>query len=140
MSIRDRVGPIALIAAVSTMALGIANAQDARKNAEPAQLQSFPNLLPSNKAAPQFTPWAKVTVLQSGWFVDRMLVFIDAPGIVNPDGCTLDTNGYILNENHTGRNLFNTMLLSAFLNGREVALVISGCWDTRPQVVSVAIH
>ena len=102
--------------------------------------KSFAKEPTMNLAAAQFTPWGKIVALQSGWVIDRTLVFHDVSGMTNPDGCPLETNGYILNETHVGRNLFNTMLLSAFLNGREVAMVISGCYQDRPQVVSVAIH
>lgn len=126
--------------------IGVAGAQDAQtppKVTDQLQLGSFANDPSLTRAAPQFTPWRKVIALQHGWYVERTLVFLEGTtdvNIVNPDSCSLRNNGYILNENHTGRNLFNAMLLSAFLNGREVAMVISGCFDNRPQVISVAIH
>ena len=120
------------IPAVST------GSQDAGK---PAELQSFPTQAPL--AQPQFTPWARVTVLQVGWVVDQMLVFLDAPGApTNPDGCSLTTNGYVTNPAHAAHDMFHTMLMSALISGRQVALVISGCYPTnqdRPQIISVAI-
>lgn len=90
-------------------------------------------------ADPVFTDWGNVITLQAGFTVDRMLVFHSAP-MRNPDSCTLITNGYIIDERAPGHNTFNTLLLSALLNRREVALVISGCFETRPQIVSVSIR
>ena len=69
-----------------------------------------------------------------------MLVFIDAPGsLTNPDGCPLTTNGYVTNPTHAAHDMFHTMLMSALISGRQVAMVISGCYVDRPQIVSVAI-
>lgn len=85
------------------------------------------------------TDWGKVLTLQSGWTIDRMLVFHSAP-MKNPEGCSLTTNGYIIDENAPGHNTFNTLLLSALLNTREVSLVIQGCFENRPRIVSVSIR
>jgi hypothetical protein len=91
-------------------------------------------------AAPQFTPWGRITTLQNGWVVDRMLVFQGNGALTNPDGCSLVTNGYIINEADAGRRTQYAMLLSALLNQREVAMVISGCFQNRPRIISVAIR
>jgi hypothetical protein len=114
-------------------------AQEQQKADTEPKLQSFLDD-PSLIRAAQFTPWGKIVMLQGGWGIDRMLLFHQPTPMTNPDGCTLLTNGYILNETHTGRNLFYSMLISALMNGREVALVISGCYQNRPQIVSVAIR
>lgn len=91
-------------------------------------------------AAPQFTPWGRVVSLQAGWVVDRMLVFHGTGALTNPDGCTIVTNGYIIRESDPGHRTFYAMLLSAMLNQRDVAMVISGCFEQRPRIVSVAIR
>lgn len=85
------------------------------------------------------TDWGKVISLQAGWTVDRMLVFHGAQ-VKNPEGCPLTTNGYIIDENAPGHATFYTMLLSALLNSRDVSLVIQGCFETRPRIVSVSIR
>jgi hypothetical protein len=85
------------------------------------------------------TDWAKVVSLQAGWTVDRMLVFHGAQ-MKNPEGCSLTTNGYIIDESAPGHNTFYTLLLSAILNTRDVSLVIQGCFENRPRIVSVAIR
>jgi hypothetical protein len=91
-------------------------------------------------AAPTWTPWGEVTLLQNGWVVDRMLVFHGTGPLTNPDGCGIVTNGYIINEADPGHRTQYAMLLSAFLNQREVAMVINGCFGGRPRIVSVAVR
>jgi hypothetical protein len=93
----------------------------------------------SPAGAVEVTPWGTLVSLQAGWTIDRMLVFHSSP-MKNPDGCSLTTNGYIIDENAPGHNLFNTLLLSALLNKREASFVISGCKENRPQIVSVSIR
>jgi hypothetical protein len=58
----------------------------------------------------------------------------------NPDNCSLITNGYIIDENASGHKTFYAMLLGALLNRRETALVISGCFENRPRIISVSIR
>jgi hypothetical protein len=90
-------------------------------------------------AADAVSDWGTVVSLQAGWTVDRMLVFHNA-AMKNPESCSLTTNGYIIDENAPGHTLFNTLLLSALLTRREVALVILGCFENRPRIVSVSIR
>jgi hypothetical protein len=94
---------------------------------------------PVYAAEPQFTDFGRVVTLQAGFTIDRMLVFHSAP-MINPDNCPLTTNGYIIDENAPGHKTFYALLLGAFLNGKETALVISGCFEQRPRIVSVAIR
>ena len=91
-------------------------------------------------AAPTFTPWGRVTTLQNGWVIDRMLVFQGNGALTNPDGCSVVNNGYIINEADSGRKTQYAMLLSALLDQREVAMVISGCFQGRPRIISVAVR
>jgi len=78
--------------------------------------------------------------MQVGWVVDRMLVFHNTPALTNPDGCPVINNGYIINETDAGRKTAYAMLLSALLNQREVAMVIDGCFQGRPRIISVSIR
>lgn len=91
-------------------------------------------------AAATFTPWARVNSMQVGWVVDRMLVFHNTPAMTNPNGCPITTNGYIINENDADRKTSYAILHSAVLNQREVSMVIDGCFEGRPRIVSVAIR
>jgi hypothetical protein len=118
-----------------------ANAQDpGLKDFNQLQIQLNTNKPQSAAAAPVFTPWARITALQAGWVIDRMLVFLDTPVMSNPDNCPLVTNGYIINETDAGRNVFYAMLISALTTGKQVALVISGCFGDRPRAISVALR
>lgn len=146
MFIKQRVGHIALMLAGAAMFAASGNAQEAGLPKVPqyevqTQFQQFPFLNdPSLLRAAQVTNWGTLVALQGGWGIDRMLVFHAIP-IVNADPpCSITTNGYIVNETHSGHNLFNTMLLTALLNRREVQFVILGCYENRPQIVSVSIR
>jgi hypothetical protein len=94
---------------------------------------------PAN-AAPTFTPWARLINMQVGWVLDRMLVFHNTPTLTNPGACPIVTNGYIINETDPDRKTSYAMLLSALLNQREVAMVIDGCFQGRPRIISVTIR
>jgi hypothetical protein len=98
----------------------------------------FPAL--GNAQTAKVTPWGTLVALQGGWGIDRMLVFHNMPMTNAEPPCNLLTNGYIVNESQTGHDLFNTMLLTALLNRREVQFVILGCFENRPQIVSVSIR
>lgn len=119
------------------------NAQDAvpaAKDYNQLQLQLNINRPQAAAAGPVFTPWARVTALQAGWVIDRMLVFLDTPVLSNPDNCPIVTNGYVINETDAGRNVFYAMLITALASGKQVALVISGCFVDRPRAISVAMR
>lgn len=90
-------------------------------------------------AANAVTDWGTVEALQAGWVVDRMLVFHNAP-LKNPDNCSITTNGYIVNETDPGRQTFYAMLISAVIGKKQVAFVVSGCFEQRPRIVSVSIR
>jgi hypothetical protein len=90
-------------------------------------------------ADPAVSDWGTVEALQSGWVVDRMLVFHNA-SLKNPDNCSITTNGYIINETDPARQTFYAMLISAFIARKQVAFVVSGCFDQRPRIVSVSIR
>ena len=89
--------------------------------------------------APQYTQWGSVQELEAGWALDTMAVRHSAP-LVNPDGCPVRDAGYATNPSDTGHSLFHTLLLSAFLNRKEVALLISGCVFDKPCIIAVKIH
>jgi hypothetical protein len=93
---------------------------------------------PANAA--QWTPLGTVEAIQSGWVVDRMLVFHSAP-MVNPGNqCTVLTNGYIIKETDPARKTFYDMLIAAKVNFRQVAFVVEGCFEGRPRIVSVSLR
>jgi hypothetical protein len=89
--------------------------------------------------APQYTLWGSVQELEAGWAQDTMAVRHSAP-LVNPDSCPVTNAGYATNPADTGHSLFHTVLLSGFLNRKEVALLISGCAYSKPRIIAVKIH
>lgn len=93
---------------------------------------------PANAA--QGTPLVNVVAIQDGWVVDRMLVFPDVTPLTNPDNCPIVTNGYIIKETDPVRKTSYDMLIAAKINFRQVAFVISGCFEGRPRIVSVSLR
>ena len=91
------------------------------------------------QVAPQYTQWGSVQELEAGWVLDSMAVRHSAP-MMNPDGCATTNAGYATNPADAGHSLFHTLLLSAFLNRKEVSLLISGCAYSKPRVIAVKIH
>ncbi len=90
--------------------------------------------------AAQVTPVFRVGALQAGWVVDRMLVFPASGPLFNPDGCAIVNNGYIINENDPGHRTFYAMLLTAFVNQRNVQVIVHQCFEGRPRIISVTIR
>ena len=90
-------------------------------------------------SAPQYTQWGSIQELEGGWAQDTVATRHSAP-FVNPDGCRVTNAGYATSPADTGHSLFHTLLLSAFLNRKEVALLISGCVFDKPRIIAVKIH
>jgi hypothetical protein len=90
-------------------------------------------------AAPQYTQWGSVQDLEAGWGVDAMSIRHSAP-LMNPSACSVTNAGYATNPADTGHSLFHTLLLSAFLNRKEVSLLIDGCVFNKPRVIAVKIR
>jgi hypothetical protein len=87
----------------------------------------------------QYSQWGSVQDLEAGWGEDTMGIRHSAP-LVNPGGCAVTNAGYATSPADTGHDLFHTLLLSAFLNRKEVALLISGCSYGKPRVLAVKIR
>lgn len=85
------------------------------------------------------TQWGSVQQLEAGWTEDVVTVFHSAP-LVNPGGCAVTNAGYATSPADPGHSLFHTLLLSAFLNRKEVSLLISGCAYGKPHIIAVKIH
>ena len=75
------------------------------------------------QARPQSTQWGSVQELEAGWGEDAMSVR-HSGAVMNPGGCTVANGGYATSPADTGHSLFHTLLLSGFLNRKEVALLI----------------
>ena len=77
--------------------------------------------------------------LEAGWGDDTLTVRHSAP-LVNPGSCPVTNAGYASSPADNGHDLYHTLLLSAFLNRKEVALLISGCVYGKPKVIAIRIH
>ena len=91
------------------------------------------------QAATQYTAWGSVQELEAGWGEDTMSVRHSAP-VVNPGACPITTAGYASSPADTGHSLYHTLLLSGFLNRKEVSLLISGCVYGKPRIIAVKLH
>jgi hypothetical protein len=101
---------------------------------------SFGELISIPAKAAEFTPPATVAFLQVGFVVDRMLVFHNLPTLTNPNNCPIVTNGYIISETDPDRKTSYDMLIAAKTFTRSVQLVIDGCFQGRPRIVSVVLR
>ena len=87
----------------------------------------------------QYTAWGSVQELEGGWGEDTMAIRHSAP-MVNPGACPVTNGGYATNPADSGHSLFHTLVLSGFLNRKEVSLLISGCAYGKPRVIAVKLH
>lgn len=90
-------------------------------------------------AAPAYSGWGLVRNLEAGWAADTMSVLHSAPQI-NPGACSVTTAGYATSPDDPGRALYQTLLLSALLNRREVNILADGCVFEKPKVIGVSIR
>lgn len=86
-------------------------------------------------AAVNVTAVGHINFLTSGFSSNSMRVTLDVP-FSNPEGCAA-TDGYITDPADSGAPLFHSIMLAAFLSGKPVSLVISGCFATRPKIIGV---
>lgn len=81
--------------------------------------------------------YGSVRQLVSGWADNAMSVFHNAP-MANPAGCAITTAGYATAPTDPGVDLFHSMLIAAFHQRTEVALIVQGCAYGKPRVIGVA--
>ena len=89
--------------------------------------------------AAQYTAWGSVQDLEAGWGDDAMSIR-HSGAMVNPAACPVTNGGYATTPADPGHSLFHTLLLSGFLNRKEVALLISGCSYGKPRVIAVKLR
>jgi hypothetical protein len=87
------------------------------------------------EAAPVETPSGYITFMGGGWtFASSRVQTTFA--FTNPAACTA-TDGYSVDANDAGHDLFNAMLLTAFTGHIKVSLIIDGCSQNRPHIIGV---
>jgi hypothetical protein len=96
-------------------------------------------MLAGPAAAQTATEWGAVQQIEAGWAEDTMAVWHSAP-IVNPDGCRVTSAGYATSPADAGHSLFHTVIMSAWLNRKEVMLRVAGCVYDKPRILSVSVR
>jgi hypothetical protein len=87
-----------------------------------------------------WTSWGYVTWLVGGWSQDTIAAGHTAP-LVNPGNvCKTSNAGYATDPADPGHSLFHTMLLSSFMNKKEVRFLLQGCVYDKPKIIAVEIH
>ena len=89
--------------------------------------------------AQTWTGFGSVQSIEAGWSQDTMAVKHSAP-FVNPNGCSATNAGYATDPSDPGHNLFHTVALAAFLNRKEVQLLIAGCVFNKPKIIAVGVR
>ena len=89
--------------------------------------------------AQSWSGFGSIKYIEAGWSQDTMAVYHSAP-TVNPNGCRVTSAGYATDPADPGRSLFHTVALAAFLNRKEVQLLISGCVFDKPKIIAVGIR
>jgi hypothetical protein len=84
------------------------------------------------------TEFGAVTYLETGWAQDTMAIRHSAT-LVNPDNCRVTNAGYVTDPADPGHSLHHTVALAAFLNHKEVVLVVKGCVFEKPKVIGVGV-
>ena len=90
------------------------------------------------QAAPTSSPEGSITYMEGGWVGAGLRVQLSQGPFTNPSACPL-TDGYTTQPADSGHQLFNAMLLSAYMSGRRVRVVVDGCAFDRPRIISVVI-
>lgn len=104
----------------------------------------------------EYTKWGRIVSLETGWYADTMSIALDAsvpfvnphrqfPLGLNDDSaevqylCKISNAGYALDPNDPGVKVHQAALLSAFVAGKRVRLLIDGCVYDKPRVIAVGI-
>ncbi|CCV09885.1 hypothetical protein [Mesorhizobium sp. STM 4661] len=91
-------------------------------------------------AAPQWTEWGQITSIEAGWVADAASLRHSSTTMVNPSACPTIDYGYMTNPDDAGHSWFHTIALSAFLNRKQVAFLVDGCYADKPRIISIKIQ
>lgn len=89
-------------------------------------------------AAPRNTEAGFIGFISGGWVNPHLRVQLANLPNINPDACPI-ADGYMTDPADPGNQLFNSMLLSAFMANKRVRLTLDGCTGLRPGIISVQI-
>lgn len=85
------------------------------------------------------SPKGKITGYFTGWAKDQVRVTIE--GASYSEGNCPTQDGYVtLESDNTGFKTHTSALLSAYMSGKEVKIIVQGCISNRPRIWGVYIH
>jgi hypothetical protein len=90
-------------------------------------------------AGPNYSQFGHVIGIETGWLDDTMSVKLDVPAVNSPTPCRIMTAGYALDPADKGVKVHQSVLLSAFLSGRKVRVLVDGCVYDKPRIIGVGI-
>lgn len=89
-------------------------------------------------ATPVDTEWGRILSIDTGWTQPYMHMEMSFP-VVNPDGCPW-SGLYTIPPDITGYQTFQSLAMSAYFAGKQVAFTIDGCTGNRPKIISVKVR
>jgi len=89
----------------------------------------------ASNATPNTSQTGNILTLAGGWSTADVQVQLGIP-FYNPENCTL-SDGYITDPSLSGTQLFNSILLSAYISHIPVNVVIDGCILDKPRIIGV---
>lgn len=91
-----------------------------------------------NAFAIQESPKGQVTGYYTGWGGDSVRVTIE--GAAYTEGSCATPDGYLTSEtDNSGYKTHTAALLSAYMSGKPVKIVVNGCMFDRPRIWGVSI-
>ncbi|MCU7829073.1 MAG: hypothetical protein KZQ85_08395 [Candidatus Thiodiazotropha sp. (ex Myrtea sp. 'scaly one' KF741663)] len=96
-------------------------------------------VIPNLVFAVDESPRGKVTGYYTGWGADAVRVTIEGATYIEGNCATKD--GYMTVESdNTGYKTHTSALLSAYMSGKEVKVIVEGCISSRPKIWGVYIY
>lgn len=89
-------------------------------------------------AAPTDSGAGHINFMGGGWTGNQVRVQLANVPFTNPSSCPR-TDGYMTDPATAGVDLFNSMLLSAYMASKRVKLTVDGCHELRPKIIGVVI-
>ena len=89
-------------------------------------------------AQPTETPFGTILSIDAGWGSPYMHFQMSFP-VMNPETCPW-AGLYTIPPDLPGYETFQSLAMSAFYAGKQVAFVLDGCTSNRPKIISVRVH
>jgi hypothetical protein len=90
-------------------------------------------------AGPNYSAFGHVIGIETGWRDDTMGFKLDVPTVNSPTPCKIMGAGYALDPQDPGVKLHQSVVLSAFLAGRKIRVLVDGCAYDKPRVIGIGI-